>query len=498
MSSPLKKILLVLVAIALLAGVSRVQQVMNRDRLKLGITRVEPLKNAPPVLAFTTVALGGFRGLISNALWMRATDLQDEEKFFEMAQLADWITKLEPTYSQVWVHQAWNMAYNISVKFKDWPDRWRWVWRGIELLRDEGLVYNPNDILIFRELGWIFQHKIGQNLDDAHLYYKQQLANQMAEVFAKKKPNLDELINPQTEDQKNRARILREKWKMDPKLMKEVNKLYGPLEWRLPEAHAIYWGFKGLRAAEQHPTKVQKEDFIQLRRLIYQSMLMSFERGTLIENPYAKAYEFAPNLDIIPKVNFAYEQAAEEDKENRDHILKAHRNFLKDAVYFLFEAARTNEAASWYKYLSEKYPTSNLLADLKTLPSTMTYDEYAIKRVQEDVGEPDLKRVTQAVLGMIQRAYTELILGDDERYAGYMLMARKTRSTYESQIPKQREEQLKMPEFPEMVRIARDQMLNTENPRLPADARAVLRSKLGMEKEKIVEKPKPAGNEQTL
>ena len=79
------------------------------------------------MLAFTTVALGGFRGLISNALWIRANDLQDEDKFFEMAQLADWITKLEPHFVQVWLVQAWNMAYNISVKFKDYPDRWRWV-----------------------------------------------------------------------------------------------------------------------------------------------------------------------------------------------------------------------------------------------------------------------------------------------------------------------------------------------------------------------------------
>ena len=98
-----------------------------------------PLENAPPVLAFTTVALGGFRGLIANALWIRANDLQEEDKYFEMVQLADWITKLQPHFTTVWVHQAWNMAYNISIKFNDMNDRWLWVLRGIELLRDRGL-----------------------------------------------------------------------------------------------------------------------------------------------------------------------------------------------------------------------------------------------------------------------------------------------------------------------------------------------------------------------
>src|SRR6476620_622615 len=211
MNSKWKKILLVALAAALLAGVFQVQELLNRDRDALELTRVEPLENAPPVLAFTTVALGGFRGLISNALWIRANDLQDEDKFFEMSQLADWITKLEPHFVQVWLVQAWNMAYNISVKFKDFPDRWRWVSRGIELLRDDGLRFNPNETLIYRELAWFFQHKMGQNLDDANMYYKQEWANEMAAVFNKKKPDLDELIHPQTEDQKARARLLREK-----------------------------------------------------------------------------------------------------------------------------------------------------------------------------------------------------------------------------------------------------------------------------------------------
>src|SRR5258706_2211731 len=103
MTSSLKKFLLVFLAVALLVGASFVQKSLNRDRAALGLTLVAPLENAPPVLAFTTVALGGFRGLISNVLWIRATDLQDEDKFFEMAQLADWITKLEPHFVQFWI-----------------------------------------------------------------------------------------------------------------------------------------------------------------------------------------------------------------------------------------------------------------------------------------------------------------------------------------------------------------------------------------------------------
>jgi len=83
-----KKILLVLLAAVLLVGSGQMQKALNHDREQLGLTRLDALENAPPVLAFTTVALGGFRGLIANALWIRANDLQNDDKFFEAAQLA--------------------------------------------------------------------------------------------------------------------------------------------------------------------------------------------------------------------------------------------------------------------------------------------------------------------------------------------------------------------------------------------------------------------------
>ena len=41
---------------------------------------------APPGVTFVTVALGGFRGLLADILWVRAASLQDEGRFIELAQ----------------------------------------------------------------------------------------------------------------------------------------------------------------------------------------------------------------------------------------------------------------------------------------------------------------------------------------------------------------------------------------------------------------------------
>src|SRR5262245_5462573 len=249
MTGKFYKINLLILAVLLVFGASRVQWILVGQREALGLNRYTELKGAPPVLALTTMALGGFRGLISNALWIRASELQEEEKFFEMAQLADWITKLEPHFTQVWLMQGWNMAFNISVKFNDKEDRWRWLERGIELLRDDGLRYNPYDILIHRELAWFFQFKMGGNMDDAHGHYKRMWAQEMQEVFGGPKPNWDELMHPVTDDAKKRAALLKDKYKMDVAMMKQIDDTYGPLEWRLPEAHAIYWATRGLQQA---------------------------------------------------------------------------------------------------------------------------------------------------------------------------------------------------------------------------------------------------------
>src|SRR2546423_14590870 len=248
--SRLYKPALLAATIPLLVFSGLTQRGLTRDRIALGITRGKPLgKTAPPVLVFTTVALGGFRGLIANALWIRAMDLQDQDKYFEKVQLADWITKLQPHFTTVWVHQAWDMAYNISIKFNDPRDRWQWVQRGIELLRDEALKYNPDEPLIYREIGWIFQHKIGQDLDDAHNYFKSEWAREMSEVLGG--TNYLALIHPQTEDEKERARILHDKYKLNLVHMKEVDEEYGPLEWRVAGARALYLADRGLETGEK-------------------------------------------------------------------------------------------------------------------------------------------------------------------------------------------------------------------------------------------------------
>jgi hypothetical protein len=158
---------------------------INSQRQQMKLIVNEPLENAPPSLAFATVAMGAFRGLVVDILWMRAEALKEEGQFFDARQLAEWITTLQPRFAAVWDFQAWNMAYNISVAIPvTQPDeRWQWVKNGYELLRDQAIPMNPRSVLLYHRLAFIFQHKIGAVSDDAHKYYKLQMAQEMSPLI---------------------------------------------------------------------------------------------------------------------------------------------------------------------------------------------------------------------------------------------------------------------------------------------------------------------------
>src|SRR5262249_3516838 len=147
------------------------------------------------------------------------------------------------------------------------------------------------------------------------------------------------------------------------------------------------------------------------------------------------------NLDIIPKVSAAYEQAAEEDVNNHDHILIAHRNFLRDAVYFLYVNNRLAEAAYWYQYLGAKYPNKQLIeTQPNSYPANVTLDEYAVSKVQEDVSETmAMDRIRAIIEGLLEKAYFGKAIGQDEASAGYALLAEKVRTTYESKTSARKE-----------------------------------------------------------
>ncbi len=463
MKMSLKKIALLLVIGLLLSGAGAVQTQLNRARGELGLTRTTPLENAPPALAFSTVAMGGFRGLIANGLWLRMNELQSQERFFEMVQLAEWITTLQPHYALIWRHQAWNMAYNVSVKLKEPADRWFWVSRGMDLLRNRAIPLNPQDADLYQELAWLIRNKIGYVLDDSHFYYKQKWAEEMVKIFGKGRVDLKELVDPQTDDARARVRLLRDQYHMDPEKIVEIDERYGPLEWRLPDAHAIYWADLGLKVAK-------KGSKYHLRLAIYQSMQMSVLRGRFVYLPGTKELEVRPNLDLIEKANAAYEAMIAEQEDAAVRMAAGHKNFLKDAVYQLYVYNRLKEAESWYQYLLKNYQEPEMIG--------RGFEDFAIARVQEWAGRYSLDRINGIIEGLIENSFLQLAIGEEDHAAGLQRLAAAIWKRHQEKFAEQ-QERMGLKPIATYKQQAAERLLGPES-RLIPELQARLRTELSL------------------
>lgn len=442
-----RRLLLLGAALAALWTSAFWQRELNRERTRLGLTRLPPLENAPPVLAFTTVALGGFRGLIANALWMRADDLQLRGQYFEALQLADWITQLDPRNPTVWRYHAWNMAYNIAGSFSDPPDRWRWVERGIALLRDHALPANPASPELYTELGTYFQHKLGLDLDPAHRFYKQELAAAMVRLLGRS-PNFAALAQPRTPDDAQRARELRDVWRLDPAFMAHVDAHYGPFDWRLPEAHAIYWADLGLE-------RVKRGNLLPLRRVIWQSMLGAFRHGRLIENFADHQLDFGPNLALIGKVHDTFEEALAADPDRRDYIGRAHRNFHHEVVTMLYTHHRLAEAATWFQNLRDEYPDA--------VPPGVDLDTFVIERVTRLARGTTGDQLRGVIEGLLLTGYRSYALGEDETALGHVALARRIWDRHQARFAGQ-EQRAGLPAFEALQQGVLDRVLTGATP----------------------------------
>ena len=388
MNTKIKSFLTLVVAIILIgAALSFVQGKMNAIRYTEKLTDTDPLENAPPAVAFTSVALGGFRGLVADYLWLRSSKMQDEGNYFEMVQLADWIVKLQPRYTTSHAFLAWNMAYNVSVTFTGFEDRWRWVKRGIELIRDEALEYNPGDPELFRQLGWIYQHKMGQDLDDANRFYKTEFAKEMIRLFGSYYGKWDLIDKAPTNEAKLRAAI----GDKDFNALKKACAKYSYATFNDLEdsfrTHAVLYPVEFKKELEEIGIADQVELCLRSRwiirkyrlergkdkwsterdneryfkklscdRMIFQSLQAAFESGRLVyvknadpDNMYSdiKFLEMTPNVSLVDAANACYKEAMEGFNEYT--VKGAYGNFLENAIVTLFLFGEKKKATEYIK-----------------------------------------------------------------------------------------------------------------------------------------------------
>ncbi len=466
------------------------------------------IEGAPPIVALGT-AIGALRGVIVDYLWIKTNIQKEKGLFYEAMADASLITKLQPRFGDVWAFQGHNMAYNISVMTDTPRERWEWVRAGIDLVRDEGLRYNPNDLILHKELAFWLAHKIDGVSDDAHLYYKREFAREWQfllgvppashqdriawiagikdapeslEELEIKEPSVklmvdqlkaslsgfdskfqfrldrDFLLNigrwqsvqssryakllgldatfrkndpvylafdsvfSKTESKDAlelflpflRKKVLREGFNMDPALMWEYTREFGPFDWRHPQSHAFYWARKGATTAAKRTTNV--EDIYKVLnndRLNIQAMQALARTGLMSYDPFSNDNPGRLNDPRwIKAIDIYFGELYRKHFGTRggggDSFCDFYQNFMSQAVRELYRFGDYEGAQLILTKLDHLFgrggliPNNKYEANLETFVQNTTYGEYA--------GAPDVAR--SDVYAALTRGFREGLLLD--------------------------------------------------------------------------------------
>lgn len=350
-----------------LAGIAWQQPSLFNARARQNPRSATPIENAPPLVAFTTVALGGFSGLLVDILWARVTVLQDSGQYLEIVQLSNWITQLEPRLAVVWDYHSFNLAYNITAMCPDPAERWQWVKSGISLLRDKAIVYNPDYLVLYDRLCRIYKNKLIDGNDPAQQYYRLAFAGEMNAVT-------DNGAVPTSASKIDR---LKTEYRLDAATMKELDRLFGPLDWRLPQAHVIYWAFLGRGNARAGLD-------IGFDYMICDTLANAVLNGHVkTYQPEPGVLETGPDWTLLPRAQDAYRtaMATHEFKADGDSpIATTYKQFLRQILVLSYEQEQTALSASVFDTLKTEVrdpETSRSLPDYVSWTKSIPVDNPA-------------------------------------------------------------------------------------------------------------------------
>ena len=337
-------------------------------------------------------------------------------------------------------------------------------------------MYNPDDPLLYKELSWIFLHKLGNLMDDANLYYKNQLATQMTNILGSTTPdweklasapanqaefmkiypedsefwvavkkagynNYDELFTafmtpvkaalPDTlrlylnQEQFNilegffRAELLRKRLKLDPVKMVAIDRKYGKMDWRVPESQALYWAETGIEKSIANSGKPE----INCIRIVSHALQSAFRSGRLLTmDADGKYIQMVPNLNLADSAYKAFEAGEAEFSGSGagNSFRSAKINYLKDAIPLIYINGNITKAQEFF----------DKLVAIDGPQKRRTLDEFVMVEYAEDVRDADIKKASGVVSGLIQRAIFNMLIGNREAAVANERLARHIHHSY--------------------------------------------------------------------
>jgi len=265
-----------------------------------------------------------------------------------------------------------------------------------------------------------------------------------------------------------KAYLLRNVWKLDPKLMREVNQTYGPIDWSEPnshlpfdwrhaDSHAIYWAVKGLRIVEEYGSLEKDIPEINADRIVAHSLQNLFRYGKVFvhnvplnivsddpsqesQQQFGQEVFLRPDLRFFEPYNEAVLKIIEKYKTENEgayqSLRNGHRNMLINALLLFYQSGHKPQSQKIYSQLRKLYPE---IPDFK-----VEFEEYARKRLFEELENMDIFNMKEQVTALLRETFFLFAIGDNEAAAGRKKMAEEA---YKMYVSKNTEDRTKLPEL---------------------------------------------------
>lgn len=267
------------------------------------------------------------------------------------------------------------------------------------------------------------------------------------------RPRIDRVLNFL------RRYLLVTQFKLDPAWMLSLMHRFGPVDWRLPDAHGMYWSSFGVKMVEENGVTNVEEFFgpnsslntdrmmmFALQRLTWQGRLF-FEPS--VEQIETSVLDVLPDLRFVDATHKVYLATARKydpttGKIAGEDFRDGHQNYLRDAVRYFYLYGQKDIAAYYYEYLRVNYNLRQGGTDeayLVPLADFVKDPEFT-----ERLSDPRI--AMGAITSALDQAFRFLVIGENDKVNGLLRFAKDDLyEWYKRRHAENPNERMKLPPF---------------------------------------------------
>jgi hypothetical protein len=188
-----------------------------------------------------------------------------------------------------------------------------------------------------------------------------------------------------------RKRVLLDEYNMDPQLMLELTRDYGPIDWRNAQAHAFYWSARGQRYGEARTATVEDiykiinndRQFLQSMQGLARSGRITFD---FFSNDLPARFPEPRWIDTIAdQFDVFYAKHYNTRGAGGETFIAFLQNFMASAIRETYRAGERDRAERLLKRLDERFNDPRANPNLRTTRFVGPIEKFVMDELQGEL-----------------------------------------------------------------------------------------------------------------